>query len=86
MKNRYLQFSIKIFYALLLLLALSALIITKAQSNDKYLFHDSHFHLTNYIQEGIGMEFYVDCIMEIKLDAQLCLEFRSTNMVLPCYR
>ncbi len=76
MKNRNLQFSFKIFYALLLLLALSALIITKAQSNDKYLFHDSHFHITNYVQEGIEMEFYVDSIMGDKVG-------RSTVFGLP---
>ena len=76
MKNRFLQFSIKIFYALLLLLALSALLITKAQSNDKYLFHDAHFHITNYIQEGIEMEFYVDSIMGDKVG-------RSTVFGLP---
>ncbi len=23
-------------------------------TGDGYLFHDSHFHLTNYIQEGTG--------------------------------
>lgn len=28
-----------------------------------YLFHDSHFHLTNYIQEGITARYYVDSIM-----------------------
>jgi hypothetical protein len=76
MKNKFLQFSIKIFYALLLLLALSALLITKAQSIDKYLFHDSHFHITNFIQEGIEMEFYVDSIMGDKVG-------RSTVFGLP---
>src|SRR6187399_850234 len=30
---------------------------------DKALFHDSHFHLTNYVQEGITAKFYVDSIM-----------------------
>ena len=67
MNNRFLRITLKIFYALLLLLALSALIKTSAQSNDKYLFHDSHFHITNYIQEGIEMEFYVDSIMGDKV-------------------
>jgi hypothetical protein len=76
MKNRNLQVSFKLFYTLLLLLALSALIITKAQSNDKYLFHDSHFHITNFIQEGIEMEFYVDSIMGDKVG-------RSTVFGLP---
>ena len=30
---------------------------------DNSLFHDSHFHLTNYVQEGITARFYVDSIM-----------------------
>jgi len=30
---------------------------------DTVLFHDSHFHLTNYVQEGITAKFYVDSIM-----------------------
>lgn len=30
---------------------------------DVSLFHDSHFHLTNYIQEGISLSFYVDQVM-----------------------
>jgi predicted TIM-barrel fold metal-dependent hydrolase len=28
----------------------------KLQSSDQYLFNDSHFHLTNYIQEGISIQ------------------------------
>ena len=47
----------------MLLIITSGTLIIKAQSNDKYLFHDAHFHLTNYIQEGIELEFYVDKIM-----------------------
>ncbi len=31
------------------------------------LFHDSHFHLTNYIQEGITARYYVDSIMGDKV-------------------
>ncbi|MFI5211834.1 MAG: amidohydrolase family protein [Ignavibacteria bacterium] len=38
-------------------------IVNAQDSKKKYLFNDSHFHLTNYIQEGIGMAFYVDEIM-----------------------
>src|SRR6187549_674432 len=30
---------------------------------DSYLFNDSHFHLTNYVQEGITAKFYLDSIM-----------------------
>ena len=87
MKKRNLQFSFKIFYALLLLLALSALIITKAQSNDKYLFHDSHFHITNYVQEGIEMEFYVDSIMGDKVGRSTVFGLPvAAAMVISCNR
>jgi hypothetical protein len=34
-----------------------------AQKRPGYLFHDSHFHLTNYIQEGITAQFFLDEIM-----------------------
>jgi hypothetical protein len=44
--------------------------------SSQYLFHDAHFHLTNYIQEGIEMEFYVDSIMGDKVH-------RSTVFGLP---
>lgn len=47
-----------------------------APAEDKYLFNDSHFHITNYIQEGIEMEFYVDSIMGDKVG-------RSTVFGLP---
>ncbi|MFI5236547.1 MAG: amidohydrolase, partial [Ignavibacteriales bacterium] len=67
MNNKFLRISLKIFYALLLLLTLGSLIKTNAQSNDKYLFHDSHFHITNFIQEGIDINFYVDEIMGDKV-------------------
>lgn len=46
------------------------------QSKTNYLFHDSHFHLTNYIQEGIDLGFYVDEIMGDKVG-------RSTVFGLP---
>ena len=29
-------------------------------ATDKYLFHDSHFHLTNYIQEGTDIQKYME--------------------------
>jgi predicted TIM-barrel fold metal-dependent hydrolase len=45
-------------------------------AEDKYLFNDSHFHITNYIQEGIELEFYVDSIMGDKVG-------RSTVFGLP---
>ena len=64
MKNKFrLNFFRTTYLSLFLFLALGTFAITNAQSNDKYLFHDSHFHITNYIQEGIEMEFYVDSIM-----------------------
>jgi len=34
-----------------------------APKPDVSLFHDSHFHLTNYIQEGISLSFYVEQVM-----------------------
>ena len=34
---------------------------------DNSLFHDSHFHLTNYIQEGITAKYYVETIMGDKV-------------------
>lgn len=51
-----------------LLIALPAtaqvkMIAKKAPAVDRSLFHDSHFHLTNYVQEGITAKFYVDSIM-----------------------
>ncbi len=59
-------------------LALSIFLIVMAhpQSKQDYLFNDSHFHLTNYVQEGIGLEFYVDSIMGDKVG-------RSTVFGLP---
>lgn len=50
--------SFKRFTALLILLVLlcGSSIATRAQSTpNDYLFNDSHFHLTNYIQEGIDI-------------------------------
>ncbi len=77
MENKYMiNFFRSTYLPLFLFLSLGLLVLTKAQSNDKYLFHDSHFHLTNYIQEGIGMEFYVDSIMGDKVG-------RSTVFGLP---
>ena len=75
MKNRFLSFSLKTFYLIILLLSLG-IVISKAQSSDGYLFNDSHFHITNYVQEGIEMEFYVDSIMGDKIG-------RSTVFGLP---
>lgn len=63
------------FWLIVFLLSLNS-VISNAQTNDKYLFYDSHFHITNYIQEGIEMEFYVDSIMSDKIG-------RSTVFGLP---
>ena len=37
------------------LLVTSAPTIAQAPPNDTYLFNDSHFHLTNYVQEGVDI-------------------------------
>jgi predicted TIM-barrel fold metal-dependent hydrolase len=77
MKNKYmLNFFRTRYLSLLLFLAMGTFAITNAQSSDKYLFNDSHFHITNFIQEGIEMEFYVDSIMGDKIG-------RSTVFGLP---
>src|SRR5215210_765370 len=39
----------------LALLFLSSTAIAQTSTTDNYLFNDSHFHLTNYIQEGIDI-------------------------------
>lgn len=67
MKNKILTFSLKLIYMLVLLIILGSLFLIRAQSTDKYLFHDSHFHITNFIQEGIDIEFYLDEIMGDKV-------------------
>ena len=76
MKIRFSLRLVNTFYFLILLFVLTALVNSNAQSNDKYLFYDSHFHITNYIQEGIELEFYVDSIMGDKIG-------RSTVFGLP---
>ncbi len=78
MKNKHslVNFLRTTYLSLFLFFTLGSLVVINAQSNDKYLFYDSHFHLTNYIQEGIGMEFYVDSIMGDKVG-------RSTVFGLP---
>ena len=44
---------IKLVYCLLLL---TSNVTGQVNKGDEYLFNDSHFHLTNYIQEGITAE------------------------------
>ncbi|MGE5807263.1 MAG: amidohydrolase family protein [Ignavibacteria bacterium] len=69
---------LKIFYLsiLVLLLVFNFKIFPQTGNKDKYLFHDGHFHLTNYVQEGIDINFYVDSIMGDKVG-------RSTVFGLP---
>ena len=77
MKIKYiLNLFITTYLSLIPILVLGTITITNAQTKDKYLFYDSHFHITNYIQEGIEMEFYVDSIMSDKIG-------RSTVFGLP---
>jgi hypothetical protein len=67
-----------------ILIALSVIFLSGfnsilAQSPDKkdgYLFNDAHFHLTNYIQEGTDIHFYLKDIMGDKIG-------RSTLFGLP---
>jgi hypothetical protein len=64
MKNKFMFYYLRTnYFSLVIFLAFGASLITNAQSNDKYLFYDSHFHLTNYIQEGTDINVYVDEIM-----------------------
>lgn len=49
-------------FAVCLLIGNTGLAQTK-KSADNFLFNDSHFHLTNYIQEGITARRFVDSIM-----------------------
>jgi hypothetical protein len=50
--------------------------VQETTKTDNYLFNDSHFHLTNYIQEGIDIHHYVNEIMGDKIG-------RSTLFGLP---
>ena len=67
--------------------------VNSQDNKAKYLFHDAHFHLTNYVQEGIGMEFYVDSIMGDKvgrstvfgLPVQQIWSYRVTKDFAPTY-
>jgi len=91
--NNMFEFVRARYQTLLLFIVLGASAITNAQSNDNYLFHDAHFHITNYIQEGIEMEFYVDSIMGDKvgrstvfgLPLQQQWSYRVTGEAAPTY-
>lgn len=77
MKNKHRLYILRTRYLFLVLFfTLGALVVINAQSNNKYLFSDSHFHLTNYIQEGTDINVYVDEIMGDKIG-------RSTVFGLP---
>ena len=39
--------------------AVALLLSSPARAADSYQFHDAHFHLTNYVQEGIGVRDYL---------------------------
>jgi hypothetical protein len=75
---------LKIFYACLAVLLFQITTITQSVAqqtkegtkSDNYLFNDSHFHLTNYIQEGTDIHNYVTEIMGDKIG-------RSTLFGLP---
>lgn len=79
--------------SIIFMVAFGALTLTNAQIDDKYLFNDSHFHITNYIQEGIKMDFYVDSIMGDKvgrstvfgLPLQQQWSYRVTGEAAPTY-
>jgi predicted TIM-barrel fold metal-dependent hydrolase len=44
----------------LTLLLIGISITASCQSQKEYLFHDSHFHLTNYVQEGIDVRKFLE--------------------------
>ncbi len=85
---------LKLIVVTIMLCVFSNINFVNAQDNKgKYLFHDAHFHLTNYVQEGIGMEFYVDSIMGDKvgrstvfgLPLQQIWSYRVTKDFAPTY-
>ncbi|MBE7477301.1 MAG: amidohydrolase family protein [Ignavibacteriota bacterium] len=93
MKNKTFPVSLKFIYTIILLLVFGVLMLTKGQSSDDYLFNDSHFHITNYIQEGIDINFYVDSIMGNKvgrstlfgIPLQQQWSYRVTENIAPTY-
>ncbi|MCU0343395.1 MAG: amidohydrolase [Ignavibacterium sp.] len=93
MNNKYQLLIVNSIFTLLFILSFGVSNLTNAQTDDKYLFHDSHFHITNYIQEGIEMEFYVDSIMGNKvgrstvfgLPLQQQWSYRVTGEAAPTY-
>jgi Amidohydrolase len=77
----------------LLLVSIQLLGQSKVGTKTNYLFHDSHFHLTNYIQEGTDISVYVDEIMGDKigrstvfgLPVQQQWSYRVTGVNAPTY-
>lgn len=67
MKKKLFTLRINFLYAILLFLSIGFLITAGAQTKNNYLFNDCHFHITNFIQEGIDVNFYVDSIMGDKV-------------------
>jgi hypothetical protein len=53
--------------ALLCLVALAAAASAKGTAASGCLFHDGHFHLTNYVQQGTDIHKYVDEVMGSKI-------------------
>lgn len=76
MNNKFLLTNKRMVIAIVLSLFFTITLVNAQDNKGKYLFHDSHFHLTNYVQEGIELEFYVDSIMGDKVG-------RSTIFGLP---
>ena len=61
--DRSRQFFLALLAAVATIAATPASAVAAAKANDGYLFNDSHFHLTNYVQQGTDMGKYVDEIM-----------------------
>jgi len=59
--------SIRVLPAFLCLVALAAPASAKDTPASGCLFHDAHFHLTNYVQQGTDIHKYVDEIMGSKI-------------------
>ena len=77
-----------------LIILIAGLVAVNAQAKqDKYLFHDAHVHLTNYIQEGTDLNVYVDTVMGDKigrstvfgLPLQQQWSYRVTGEIAPTY-
>ncbi len=41
-----------------------AIVVAHAASSPQYLFHDAHFHLTNYVQQGTDIDQYLEIMGE----------------------